>query len=258
MKTKSVTLIAAIFLATAMFAQSATNDLSGALQKGLFEEEANHNLDTAIAAYQSVATQFDKDRKLAATAIFRLGEVYRKQGKTNEADAQYERILREFPDQTELVKLSGRSQDSGVRGGWENFLAAKANFGAIQRLEQLRMEAEVEYGKNRALLNELSKQSRDELKKSLPTVLPDGIINVLLDKLASAEQQLTSLKQDYTNDHTEVKKAEAIVDLVRKQVEARIDGILNGVATQTAISKARVEEIQEQLDKAKAEAQGNK
>ncbi|MEO6183037.1 MAG: ankyrin repeat domain-containing protein, partial [Verrucomicrobiota bacterium] len=57
-------------------------------------------------AYQSVATQFDKDRKLAATAIFRLGEVYRKQGKTNEATAQYERIVREFSDQPELVKLS--------------------------------------------------------------------------------------------------------------------------------------------------------
>lgn len=99
MKTKSLIWIAAIFLATATLTQAATNDLSRALQKGLFEEEANHNLEAAAQAYQSVATQFDKDRKLAATAIFRLGEVYRKQGKTNEANAQYERILREFSDQ---------------------------------------------------------------------------------------------------------------------------------------------------------------
>src|SRR5688572_20169318 len=103
MKMKLFTLIAAVLFATAALAPAATNDLSSALQRGLFEEEANHNLDAAIAAYQSVATQFDKDRKLAATAIFRLGEVYRKQGKTNEANAQYERVVREFADQQTLV-----------------------------------------------------------------------------------------------------------------------------------------------------------
>jgi len=87
-------------------AMAATNDLSATLQRGLFEEEANHNLDAAIQAYQSVINQYDKDRKLAATAIFRLGESYRKQGKTNEATAQYERVLREFADQSELAAPS--------------------------------------------------------------------------------------------------------------------------------------------------------
>ncbi|MDB6121650.1 MAG: Ankyrin repeat-like protein [Pedosphaera sp.] len=83
-----------------------TNDVGTLLQRGLFEEEANHNLDAAIQAYQSVVAQTDKERRFAATAIFRLGECYRKQGKTNEATTQYERIVREFADQPELVKLS--------------------------------------------------------------------------------------------------------------------------------------------------------
>jgi ankyrin repeat protein len=87
-------------------ARAATNDLTTAIQRGLFEEEANQNLGAAIQAYQSVASQFDKDRKLAATAIFRLGECYRKQGNTNDAAAQYERILRDFSDQPTLVTLS--------------------------------------------------------------------------------------------------------------------------------------------------------
>src|SRR5262245_46374183 len=62
-----------------------TNDLATSLQKGLFEEEANHNYPAAIQAYQAVIDRFDDERKLGATAIFRLSEVYRKQGKTNEA-----------------------------------------------------------------------------------------------------------------------------------------------------------------------------
>jgi ankyrin repeat protein len=87
-------------------ASAATNDVGTLLQKGLFEEEANHNLDAAIQAYQAVVSQADKERRFEATAIFRLGECYRKQGKTNEANGQYSRIVKEFSDQTELVKLS--------------------------------------------------------------------------------------------------------------------------------------------------------
>ncbi len=75
---------------------SAAEGVNELLQKGLFEEEANHNLDAAIKAYQSVITQQDDQRKLAATAVFRLGECYRKLGRTNEATAQYERVLRDF------------------------------------------------------------------------------------------------------------------------------------------------------------------
>ena len=103
MKTKLCILI---FLLTAAWASAQTNSLTALLQQGLFEEQANQNLDAAIASYQSLATQFDKDRQLAATAVFRIGECYRMQGKTNEAAAQYERILKDFSDQTTLATLS--------------------------------------------------------------------------------------------------------------------------------------------------------
>ncbi len=93
-------------LALTAMARAATNDLTGLLQKGLFDEEANRDLNAAIADYQSVAGAFDKDRQLAATAIFRLGECYRKLGKNNEATVQYQRIIKEFSDQPTLVNLS--------------------------------------------------------------------------------------------------------------------------------------------------------
>jgi ankyrin repeat protein len=99
--------VLAILLGVGMgTAGAATNEVSALLQQGLFEEEANQNLDAAIQAYQAVIAQTDKNRQFAATAIFRLGECYRKQGKTNEAAAQYQRILRDFADQTQLAKLS--------------------------------------------------------------------------------------------------------------------------------------------------------
>src|SRR5437867_3662716 len=107
MKKTSIVLSAALLTASLRLL-GAADPLSEALQKGLLEEEANHNLDAAIQAYQSAVSHFDDQRKIAATALFRLGECYRKQGKTNEAVAQYQRVLQEFPDQDSLVGPSQR------------------------------------------------------------------------------------------------------------------------------------------------------
>jgi len=108
---------AAFFAVLQTILGASTNDLATSLQKGLFEEEANHNFPAAIEAYQGVINHFDEDRKLAATAIFRLGEIYRKQGKTNEATAQYERVVREFSDQPTLATLSQSYLAAGTAGG---------------------------------------------------------------------------------------------------------------------------------------------
>jgi ankyrin repeat protein len=116
MKIKTAGIIL-VWLASAGFACAGTNDITTLVQKGLFEEEANHHLDAAIEYYQEAIGHFDKDRQLTATAIFRLGECYRLQGKTNEANAQYERIVREFADQTQLVELSRSYLPKGNHSG---------------------------------------------------------------------------------------------------------------------------------------------
>src|SRR5438067_10574338 len=105
MKTIALTVLAVLLLGFAQESRAAES-LNETFQKALFEEEANHSLEAAIKAYQSVLEQTDEQRKLAATAVFRLGECYRKLGKTNEASAQYQRVIQEFSGETALVTLS--------------------------------------------------------------------------------------------------------------------------------------------------------
>src|SRR5687768_12041785 len=94
------------FVLTTATQVCAADALTEALQKGLFEEEDNQNLEAAIKAYQDVLGRADDQRRVAATALFRLAECYRKQGKTNEATGEYRRLLRDYADQTTLVSLS--------------------------------------------------------------------------------------------------------------------------------------------------------
>src|SRR5688572_21807799 len=102
---KRMLLIFTVVIASALRGPAA-DATTESLQKGLFEEEANHNLDAAIKAYQDVLSRADEQRRVAATALFRLAECYRKQGKTNEATAEYRRLLRDYADQSTLVTLS--------------------------------------------------------------------------------------------------------------------------------------------------------
>jgi tetratricopeptide (TPR) repeat protein len=95
---------ALLMIATGMGA--AQDRLAETLRKGVVEEEKNQNLNAAIQAYQTVLSQFDQERQTAATALFRIAECYRKQGKNDQAIAAYKRVGSEFQDQTKLAEQS--------------------------------------------------------------------------------------------------------------------------------------------------------
>ena len=119
-------------------ALAASDNPNGALKKGLIAAEAHQDLGAAILLYQEAIRASTQDRTNAATAIFRLGECYRKQGRAKEARLQYERILSEFPEQTELVAASrvyaGRPASTltpQTKPGSTNFVHTfKKDFGA--------------------------------------------------------------------------------------------------------------------------------
>src|SRR2546428_13361517 len=82
----------------AVLAQSG-NDL---FQQALVKERTEGNLPEAIKLYQTIVQKYGSDRKLAAKALFQMGQAYEKLGSA-EARKAYERIAREFADQKEVA-----------------------------------------------------------------------------------------------------------------------------------------------------------
>src|SRR5262245_50127630 len=112
------TIIISTLLVLAPASLLSAEAVNARLQQALYEEEANQNLDAAIDAYQSILKAHEDERKLAAIASFRLGQCYRKLGRTNEAVRQYRQVLRDFSDQTNLVRLSEQNLASlGIVSG---------------------------------------------------------------------------------------------------------------------------------------------
>ena len=218
---KNAILILFAFLLATPCSFAATNDAASTLQKGLFEEEANQNLSAAIESYKAVANQFEKDRKLAATAVFRLGECYRKQGATNDAAIQYEKVLRDFSDQPQLVTLSrqqlrafGTAPPAAPPGD------AFAGGGNSTQAELLTLESQ---------LAAIKKLSPEQMRITVQQTFPNPVLNSLMQNLADAEQKLKVAQHEYGPQHAEVVKLNALIETTTRQIDGQIEAALRGL-----------------------------
>jgi ankyrin repeat protein len=220
MKIKSTlaALLLSVFALMSLSSRAATTNLTALLQQGLFEEQANRNLDAAIEDYATLAKQFDKDRQLAATAVFRLGECYRAQGKTNEAATYYQRILRDFSDQTTLATLS-RQNLAGMGAG-------KTEAPATMSMEN----------PDALLLKKLEDRPTYELVRILPTLLPDSSLDELLKQRNDALSKRASLITDYSTNNPAVVRVDATLAELEKQIEEKISGMMAGLKLRAEIS----------------------
>ncbi len=99
-------MLAAGLLAIATNSGWAEDLVQERFRKALLAEEADQNLAAAIRGYESVLEAAETPLRNAATALYRLGECHRKLGRTNEAAVAFGRLTREFPTQTNLVRLA--------------------------------------------------------------------------------------------------------------------------------------------------------
>jgi Tol biopolymer transport system component len=94
----------------AVFAPAPTAAQTGydLMQQALVKEQAEGNLQAAIALYERIVDEFAADHDLAARALFKMGACYEKLGRS-EAQEAYRALLERYPDQTDLVaRAEGR------------------------------------------------------------------------------------------------------------------------------------------------------
>lgn len=106
---------AALVTAAGIAAQQKPQDV--ALQAAIRTETAAGDLKGAIAQYEQVVAKFGSDRAVVATALVRMAECYRMLGEA-QARTIFERVVREFPEQTVAANLArGRLAQGKPAGG---------------------------------------------------------------------------------------------------------------------------------------------
>jgi hypothetical protein len=76
---------------------------SDLLEQGIYSEETKGDLDGAVQLYQKVIAQSKADQGLAAQAQYHLGACYYKMQDYTNATAAFEQVVKEYPDQTNIV-----------------------------------------------------------------------------------------------------------------------------------------------------------
>lgn len=101
-------LLAAASLTAPLPAQATDPDagLRELLRDALYTEEVTRDREAAAKQYEALLSKHDAQRAFAASALFRLAEVRRKQDHKDEAIALYQRLLREFPAAEAEAKLA--------------------------------------------------------------------------------------------------------------------------------------------------------
>lgn len=84
----------------------AQEHMADTLRSGIVAEDSKQDTRAAIQQYNAVLKQYAEARETAATALFRMAECYRKQGDRGHAIAGYQRVVKEFADQSRLAAQS--------------------------------------------------------------------------------------------------------------------------------------------------------
>jgi Tol biopolymer transport system component len=107
---------------SAAFSAHQTRDTRAevALQAAVKIETIDGDLKAAIEAYRKVAATYGRDRSVAAKALVHVGQCYEKLGEAQakEARATYQRVVREYAEQGEIVaQARARLAALGTAGG---------------------------------------------------------------------------------------------------------------------------------------------
>lgn len=91
------------FLTVSTIQSALAQSAEDLFQRGVQLEEVKGELEKAIDVYKSVVDKFAANKPIAAKALLHLGGCYEKLGNT-EAKKAYERVVKEFADQSSVVK----------------------------------------------------------------------------------------------------------------------------------------------------------
>jgi polysaccharide biosynthesis transport protein len=217
-------------------------------------QQARNTSLIEISAYSEVPQE-------AAVIANAIAEVYKDSRITARLQASMrgiETLQKEWKDQDDLVKSKQTEVDNMKEkfriSDWEaqyGYSMSTVEPETLRKLEQLRIEAQAEHASMSTLYEQLAGMTRPELKKAVAIAAPDVQLAQLIDRQADAEQRQASMSEAYSPDHPEFIALRKTLETVNRQINERLDGILEGLKTKTATFKARLDELTTEVNKAK-------
>lgn len=105
MQTKTIVCTAIVLFLALVLSGPGQQSAEKLYKSGLYAEEVSGDLQKAIGIYQDILERFPENREIAAKSLLHIGICYEKLG-TREAEKAFQRVINDFPEQSEAVKLA--------------------------------------------------------------------------------------------------------------------------------------------------------
>jgi TolA-binding protein len=132
----------------------------------------------------------------------------------------------------------------------EDYHIPRKAYEAMKELTTMRMQREAEYRQQTDLLQQLKSMDQTQLKKALPIAVTDSQLNTLESELDLAEQNLVRLRTERGESDPKYKNAKESVGELNRKIEDRAAGIMVGLESKVASSKAYLDSLKTQVDTA--------
>jgi beta-lactamase regulating signal transducer with metallopeptidase domain len=118
----------------------------------------------------------------------------------------------------------------------------------LRKLEGLRIDSEAELQRITLLYEHLAGLNRRDLRQMIHTAAPDQQFSLLLERLADYEQKIASLTLSFAPDHPEVKQLTGTMQIINRQIDDRMDGILAGLKAKKASLETQAKHLHVQIE----------
>lgn len=216
-------------------------------QRALFAEEGRRDLTNAIRDYEEVVRRLDEQRRLAATALFRLGECYRKLGRANDAAAQFERVLREYSSEDALATLAEQNL-SVVTGSAPRSATAATEALPARGTPGADATARTQLEQESALLLSQLEQitalrSPERQAIAAESFWPNTELAQLRRQLANQEVRLSELRSSFADEHPDVKAQAAGLATLKNRFRQEVADLIGAQETKLATLQAAIQKL---------------
>jgi succinoglycan biosynthesis transport protein ExoP len=205
-------------------------------------------------------TVFDRDPRVAADVANTIAELFErdrlevKRAQTQKGidKLREEMVLQEERLQKAQQKVEQMRKELNVPVLGSAANPVKLNELTLQQLEGQLTQARVDAVGHETRLNELRKLTPQQRRNAITILSDDSNVRSLLQSLTDIERRLEELKEDYGPEHPLVRTVIASRDKLQEQLDQRVDGLVRGFEVQSEMAKARVAELERQLDDVKS------
>ena len=122
---------------------------------------------------------------------------------------------------------------------------------SISKLETERITAQAQLTGIDTIYRALTNLSRAEQKKTIATAAPDDQLTALMKDQAAEEQNFVQATNIFGFNHSSVRGSRDKLAVLTRQIDDRLDGIINGLKLRTESDRARMEQLAQAVERAK-------